>query len=152
RERRESSAVVLEPLVAEQAHATEQIAALVLVEHALPADVEGPHELTDLVARLVDDLEHARGALAKITDVEQAFDQLARLGVVLAQTQDVLEVPEHLFRHVEPIEVNLPEGQLDVERLLLGRHLEPSLEQVRQLLPPLLALVELLEGVESRRV
>ncbi len=144
----EGARVVAEPLVAEDADAAEQLAALALVGGALAADLEDAHELADLVAGLVDVLEDARGAQAQAGHVEQALDELARLAVALAVGEDVLQVADGLRRLVEPVEVDAAEGELDVERLVRGGHGEALLEQGGEILPPLLALVELLQGVE----
>ena len=115
---------------------------------ALAADLEDPHELADLVARLVDVLEDARGAQAQRGHLEQALDELPRLGVGLAVGEDVLEVADGPGRLVEPVEVDAAERELDVERLLRRGHGEALLEQGGEVLPALFALVELLEGVE----
>ncbi len=148
----EGAVIVAEALVAEHAHAAEQLAPIALVRRALAADLEDAHQLADLVARLVDALEHAGGAVAEVADLQQALDELAGLAVVLADAEHVFEVAERLRGLVQPIEVDAPEGELDVDRLLLRGGVEPVLEQRREILPALLALVELLQRVERRRV
>ena len=145
----EGARVVAEPLVAEDADAAEQLAPLALGGGALAADLEDPDELADLVARLVDVLEDAGGAQAQGAHLEQALDELPGLGVALAAGEDVLQVADGLRRLVEPIEVDAPEGELDVERLVGRGHAEALLQEGGQILPPLLALVELLQGVEG---
>jgi hypothetical protein len=149
---RERARVVAQALVAQDAHPAQQIAALGLIRSALATDLQHAHELPDLVLGLVDMLEHLGRAEAQLGQLQQALDELPRLGVALADREHVLEVLQGLRRRLLPIEVDAPEGELDVDGLLRGRRVEAALEQRGEILPALLALVELLQRVERRGV
>src|SRR5262249_62263532 len=114
----ERAVVVAEALVAQDADPPEQLAPLPLVCRAFAPDLEHADELADLVAHLVHMLEDARRAEPELADLEEPLDELLPLRVVLADPEDVLEVTEGVRGHVEPIEVDAPEPQLDVDDLL----------------------------------
>ena len=122
------------------------------VADTFATNLQHANELTNIVTRFVNGLEHARCALTQAANFEQTLDELPRLSIRLSQLQHALEMLERLLWLVQFVQVDAAKIQLDRRRFFIGRGLEALFEQRCQILPTCFTLVQSLARIQRGHV